>query len=179
MLNPELEDLARQLDSANAEASAMFAKYSTDQLSKRPAGGGWSAADCVAHLAQTVQLYIPKIDDGMKAGSALRGDGPYSYGVIGKLLLWVLEPPVRLKVKAPPSFHPAANTTPEAALADYLARHAELLKRIEAANGLDLGKIKVCSPASDKMKVPLGAAFGMMAAHARRHLWQARRALGE
>jgi len=82
-----------------------------------------------------------------------------------------------MKVKAPPLFHPADGVTADQALNDMLAQHAAMLRLIELADGLDLGKVKVQSPASDKIKLSLGAAFGSMAAHGRRHLWQAKQLL--
>lgn len=178
-LCPELEDLARQLESVNAEAIAMVDASTPEALVAHPAGGGWSAADCLAHLAQTVRLYNPKIEAAVAAAhkAGLKGTGPFSYGLLGKLFLWVLEPPVRMKVKAPPVFHPAKGVTAQQALDDMLTQHKEMLRLMEAADGLDLGRVKVQSPASDKLKFSLGAAFGSMAAHGRRHLWQAKQAL--
>lgn len=175
-LSLELEDLARQLESVNAEAIAMVESSKPEALVRHPAGGGWSAADCLAHLAKTVRLYNPKIeaaiDEARKAG--LTGTGPFNYGLLGKFFLWVLEPPVRMKVKAPPPFHPAQGVTAQQALEDMVTQHKEMLRLMESADGLDLGKVKVQSPASDKLKLSLGAAFGSMAAHGRRHLWQAK-----
>lgn len=175
-LCPELEDLARQLESVSAEARAMVESSTPEALVKHPAGGGWSAADCLAHLAQTVRLYNPKIESSIAAArkANVTGEGPFHYGLLGKFFLWVLEPPVRLKVKAPPAFHPAKGVTAQQALDDMLTQHHEMLRLMEEADGLDLGKVKVSSPASDKLKLPLGAAFGSMAAHGRRHLWQAK-----
>jgi len=175
----ELEDLARQLESVNAEARAMVESAAPEALVKQPEGGGWSVADCLAHLAQTVRLYNPKIEAAIAAGrkAGQTGEGPFNYGLLGKFFLWVLEPPVRMKVKAPPVFHPANGVTAQQALDDMLSQHAEMLRLVEEADGLDLGRVKVQSPASDKIKLSLGAAFGSMAAHGRRHLWQAKQLL--
>jgi hypothetical protein len=178
-LCPELEDLARQLESVNAQASAMVESSTPEALVTRPAGGGWSAADNLAHLAVTVRLYNPKVEAAIAAArqAGVTGTGPFNYGLLGKFFMWVLEPPVRMKVKAPPPFHPAEGVTARQALDDLLLQHRKMLELIEAADGLDLGKVKVQSPASDKLKLSLGAAFGSMAAHGRRHLWQAKNTL--
>ena len=52
---------------------------------------------------------------------------------------------------------------------ELFVRAASLLRE---ANGLDLGKVHVVSPASRFVRIGLGQAFRLVAAHARRHLWQ-------
>ncbi|MBM3786552.1 MAG: DinB family protein [Acidobacteria bacterium] len=174
----ELEDLAKQTETLIAEWRALFDRHPEADLAKGPADGGWSAIDNLAHLSQTVRLYLPKIDAALAACASVRSDGPYQYNLLGRFFVWVLEPPVRMKVKAPPLFHPAAGLTPAGAMEEFAGLHRELVRRMERADGLDLGKVKVASPASDKMKISLGSAFASMNAHGRRHLWQARNTLG-
>ena len=65
----------------------------------------------------------------------------------------------------------------EAALEAFLERHRETIDLMQVADGLDLQRIRIESPANAVIKLPLGAAFLMLAAHARRHLWQIRRGL--
>jgi len=43
------------------------------------------------------------------------------------------------------------------------------------ANGIDLSRSCVRSPLASWIRIPLGSAFASMAAHERRHLWQARK----
>jgi hypothetical protein len=47
-----------------------------------------------------------------------------------------------------------------------------VVKRLEAANGLDLGRVKFVSPLASVLKMNLLAPFAVIAAHQRRHLWQ-------
>jgi hypothetical protein len=175
----ELEDYARQIDSVNAEARALFDSHSPVELTRPAPSGGWSAAECLDHVAITAEKYIPVIRQALEEGRAngLTGEGPFRYGFLARTFLWALEPPVRMRVKAPATFAPRPQPDPAAALATYLAQHAELQKVLLLADGLDLAAIRVTSPASDKIKFPVGAAIGILTAHARRHLWQARKAL--
>ncbi len=53
---------------------------------------------------------------------------------------------------------------------------AELSKRLAAANEIDISRLKVRSPFSSPMRYNLLATFSVIAAHERRHLWQAERA---
>ncbi len=177
----ELEDYARQIDSANAEAEALSARHSAAELTRAAADGGWSGAECFDHVARTVEVYLPvlraALEDGRREGKL--GDGPFHYGFLARTFLWILEPPVRMRVKAPGMFAPRPQPDPAAALAAFVAQHRELQKIIDLAEGLDLAAIRVASPANAKIKLPAGAAIGVLAAHARRHLWQARRVLTE
>ena len=49
----------------------------------------------------------------------------------------------------------------------------EIIRRVIAADGLDLGGIRMSSPISRRFKMSLGQWFAFLAAHERRHLWQA------
>lgn len=177
----ELADYAGQLDSADASARALVENHSAEELARPAANGGWSPAECLDHVAKTVEEYLPvmraALEEGRRCGAT--GEGPFRYGLLARMFLWVLEPPVRMRVKAPAQFVPRHQPDARAALDAYLARHAELRDLLELAEGLDLAAIRVVSPANAKLKLPVGAAFGILAAHARRHLWQARRALNE
>ena len=59
----------------------------------------------------------------------------------------------------------------EAAFRGY---QVQFVDRLRQANGVDLAKARVRSPASMWIRITLGSAFALMAAHERRHLWQAR-----
>ncbi len=50
--------------------------------------------------------------------------------------------------------------------------------RVRAAAGLDLKRAIVVSPVSRFVRMPLGGYLAFLLAHDRRHLWQARAALG-
>ena len=52
------------------------------------------------------------------------------------------------------------------------------MSRMEAGAEYDLERVKVVSPASSMIRPLLGCAILAMAAHGRRHLWQARQLPG-
>jgi hypothetical protein len=179
MTSLELEDYARQLDSLNAEARALVANHSPADLTRPAPGGGWSPAECLEHVAVTAARYNAIIGPALAANRQCTGTGPFHYGLLARTFLWLVEPPVRMRVKAPGVFQPRPQPDVQAALDAFVARHDELQQLIQQADGLDLAAIRVESPANAKLKLPVGAAFGVLTAHARRHLWQARRALNE
>jgi hypothetical protein len=58
--------------------------------------------------------------------------------------------------------------------AEWERTHDQFADLLKDANGLDLARIKVTSPALRLLKYGLGMGFWIWTAHDRRHLWQAR-----
>jgi hypothetical protein len=86
-----------------------------------------------------------------------------------------MEPPPRRRFKTPRSFTPSHGQPVTALLPTFLHLQDQFTYLLEQANGLDLARIKIPSPATSLLKFSLGQAFALNAAHERRHLWQARR----
>ena len=84
-----------------------------------------------------------------------------------------------MKMSAPAPYLPgdpaARGRGRDAVLADYAAIHERLIAAAQAADGLDLARIKVPSAAASWMKVSLAGWFVGLAGHHERHLAQARR----
>lgn len=174
-----LEDYLRQVETLKAEVKAMAASVPEEQLSRRPEPSRWSAIENVDHLRATVQQYLPALDTAMAEASKCEpAENEPRYGFIWRIFLSTLEPPVRRRFRAPKSFLPQAQTSAVETLDGFLAAHDALIERIHRAAEYDLKSVKVTSPATPLLKPPLGCVLAMMAAHGRRHLWQARRAIG-
>jgi hypothetical protein len=58
-------------------------------------------------------------------------------------------------------------------MAAFRAYQVQYVDRLRQANGLDLARARARSTVESWMVFPLGCAFAAMAAHERRHLWQA------
>ncbi len=177
----ELEDYARQIDSVNAAARALVDNHSLEALTRPSTTGGWSAAECLDHFVKVAEAYTPRIRAALEKGRSQGklAAGPFHYRFQDRIILWALEPPVRMRVKAPAIFQPGIQPDVQTALNALLDQHSQLQTLRQLADGLDLAAIRVTSPASAKLKLPVGAVFGILTAHARRHLWQARRGLNE
>jgi hypothetical protein len=167
-----------ELESLIPRARALTAGLSPEQWTARPAPDAWSIAECLEHLNTTNRLYLPaitgKIEEGRVRGWT--GDGPFRTGFLEGWFVRALEPPPRMRTKAPKAFLPARIGEPEAILAEWERQHRRLVELAQAASGLHLTRLRVTSPVSRFMKVSLLAAFHLIAAHDRRHLWQAEQA---
>lgn len=174
---PEIEDYIRQIEAVRADVHRLALDLTDEEIRRRPSDGGWSVLECVAHLTETARQYGPGIRTAVERARAKRqfGTGPFRYGVLQRWLVKSMEPPAKLKVRKTP-FPPAAQGSKDEVLAEFDRRHAELIALIRSADGIDLARAKVQSPASRLVRLSAGTAFAAIAAHGRRHVWQARRA---
>jgi hypothetical protein len=59
----------------------------------------------------------------------------------------------------------------------FLERQQRILETIDRSRGVELDTIKIASPFERRVRYSMWSSFCVTAAHARRHLWQAERAL--
>ena len=180
-LTPEIDDFRSQFERLADEADALVATLSEEQFHWRASPESWGVADCIEHLNVVARLYLPNLDEGI-ADAIRRGlyaQGPFAYNWIGRLFVWIMEPPARFKVKAPATFLPAAGRSRHEIMAAFRAYQVQFIDRLRQANGLDLARARVSSPSNGWIRIPLGSAFALMTAHERRHLQQARNVIAE
>lgn len=178
-LGPDVDSYRQEFERLGAEADALVAPLTEDQFNWPPAPGSWSIAECIDHLNVTARLYLPCLDEGIAEGLrlGLYGDGPFTHDPIGRLFVRTMEPPARIKLKAPALFQPVTRRARSEIMAGFRAYQVQFIDRLRQSRGLDLRRAKVHSPAIRWIKMSLNSTFALMAAHERRHLWQARRVL--
>ena len=171
-----MSGLHAEFEAAATDARALFEGVGADAFRWRPAEKGWSMAECLDHLNVVGRKYLKAIDRAIEDGRAkgLLGAGPFRYGLIESFVVRTMDAPPMFRMKAPRSFVPAASADASEALLEFVALQRALQERLARAEGLDLVKVKVPSPVSRRLKFSLGKSFAAMAAHQRRHLWQAR-----
>jgi hypothetical protein len=170
-LSPQLADLGKQFEACTAHARRMLSETSEAQLRQKPATGGWSMLQCVEHLALTNTLYAPIFAEAFP--SARKGEEPYKKDFKGRMLAWIMEPPYRMKVKTRDGLDPETVGSPQQVLDAFLASQQLISNWLQQANGLALNEVMVASPFNEKMHYNLFSLFNILAAHERRHLWQA------
>ncbi len=178
-MDAQLARIRKELEDATAAMRDLVSGLAEGAWEWRPATRGWSVAHCVMHLNKTTEEFLPRLDAAIREGRErnMTGAGPFRRDLAGWLLCKLVEPPYRMKVKTPPKFDPQTVDSREKAMAEWERCQGELHKRIEAADGLALDKLKVGSPFAEKMKYNLLGAFMVIPAHQRRHIWQGRQIL--
>lgn len=176
-LTPQLEGFLREFEGVRVNALELVGDLPEKDFHTRPAPGKWSVAECLAHLNATARQYQPVIQRAAGWGHSRGhyGQGPFGYGLLGKLAVWILEPPPRVRLPAPGVFRPVDHGSKNGVVEEFLGAREKYTECLWMANGLDLGRVKIASPTSPRVKVNLAGGFAFLAAHERRHLWQARR----
>ena len=175
-LAADLRDCARQFEAIRRESRELLEGLSDAQFNWRAAPGRWSIAECIAHLNVAGQVYLPVIDRHIREARAAgrTSAGPFRYSLFGKLFVYGMEPPARFKFKTPKLYAPQPEHLLLSVGPAFETLQEQLIKRLYAANGLDLGGVKIASPGYEFFKISLGQIFQITAAHERRHLYQAR-----
>jgi hypothetical protein len=169
-LSPQLDGVVHELDEVSAGFKALAGEIGQAKLWQRPAKGGWSVAECLDHLTTTTNQMVPRLESLL--ATAPTGSEPYSMDLKGRLLVWFMEPPYRMKFKAVLTFQPHAEN--KDVLAEFLASQEAAINAVRRCNGVALNKTKFISPVDARMSYNGFAALKLLPAHQRRHLWQAR-----
>lgn len=178
-LPPDLDELRHQLQQASREATALLENLDERQFDRRPEPDCWSVAECLTHLNRLGSYYLPRIDRAIEEARSrgLGRRGPFRPSLLWRWILAVTEPPVKVRIKTARAFQPTPHHSLDQVLADFRALQDGFVARLVAAREVDLGRARVGSPVSRHVRMSLGACFAILAAHQRRHLWQARQVL--
>ena len=177
----QIVQLIRELRDSSIRAEALRGSHPATELLRRPREQSWSAAECLEHLNLSNSAYLPRIDDALATlrEKKLTSSGPFRLDWNARLLKFWLEPPSRLRLPTSAPFQPVDVKDAAAAFGAFVALNSQLETRLETARGFDLRAAKIISPFAANVKYSVYSAFVLIAAHNRRHLWQAERALGE
>ncbi|HET7872633.1 MAG TPA: DinB family protein [Terriglobales bacterium] len=168
----QLAALKREFEDCSAAAKDLLDSVNATEFAKRPQSGGWSIAECIAHLTATTQLYLPILSSALQNAPA--GNAPYKMDWRGRLLKWVLEPPYRTRVKTLPSLEPGVHDSAQV-LPAFLVSQKDLADALERWRGLALGQVLITSPFNKRLRYNIYSLFNVVAAHQRHHIWQAQR----
>ncbi len=174
-LAADLADYLRQLDGVDADTANLLNGLTEVQFHWSPESSRWSIAQCLVHLVIIGGKYLPILDETIEDARAdrLLSRGPFRYGFIERWFVRSTEPPPGIRLRTPLAARPPDDQPLPGVIANFLTMQDDLRKRIRAANGVDLARAKVPSPFIRSLKMGLGACFEFLAAHERRHLWQA------
>jgi len=178
MKNPWLESLTGRLDAVNAEVRGWAETHSEEALARPPASGGWSALECLEHVAVTAHLYLRAAAPAVAKAHELHDAASFEprHTLAGKLELFAVKPDSRLKFKAPGSMKPQGKVD-ASAIEHALAAHKELHDLMLLADGLDINRARFPNPVFKFIRQNVTDGFLVLTLHAERHAAQARLAL--
>jgi hypothetical protein len=179
-LAPEVDAFRLDFERISAEVTELVVPLTDAQFYWKPGPAEWSIEECVEHLNATARTYLPFIDHGIHdaVSKNFYSGGPFTYNRLGRFSVYILEPPPRVRTRAPVAFLPGTRRSRAEVIAGFRAFQVQYVDRLRQASGLHLAKARVRSPIAKWLRIPLGSAFAAMIAHERRHLWQMRQIAG-
>jgi hypothetical protein len=174
---PELAGVLDEFLAFAGDAHDLLLHVDDNQLNWRSEHGHWSIGQCMEHLVLTFREYETPLTETIADGRArgIEATGPFAHGRVMEWVIKNMEPPPRQRMKAPARFRVAE----EELAVETVRRHIldaqdAYCRLVRDADGLDLGTLKLSSPVTRLVRLTLGQTFRFLAAHQRRHLWQAR-----
>lgn len=172
----DLDEITADINAIRARAEELLSGLTADQLTRRPDPAKWSIAECVEHLTLTAAAVQPRVAEAIERGKRenITGTGPFSPGLLGRLAIWMAEPPPKFALRAPKNIAPKlAGGDPSRMIADFMKVQDGWEKLVRDCAGLDQNRITVPGLFPGLPPLRLAAPVPWMLAHQRRHLWQA------
>jgi len=175
-LPPDLQRILDDINAADRAADVIAAACSDEQFHWRPREGqGWSIGECLDHLATINVVYGNAIRQGIQ-NARTRGwtrRTAAAPGFFGSLFVKSLEPPVTRRLRAPANTRPGPQRSRDATLAAYHAAHEQIRAMVADAAEIDANRACFVNPFIRVVRVRVSTGLSVIAAHDRRHLWQA------
>ena len=174
---PDLRALDDAFAAIDREARALVAGLSEADGGWRATAGSWSVAECLDHLAHANRAYLAAMEPAARRARAngSRRRRPAVPGLFGRWFVRSLEPPPRLKSRAPRVIRPRTAPALSDAMAAFLASHEDVRRFLRAYAAIDLAGARFPNPFVRGLRFSLATGLHAIAAHERRHLWQAHR----
>lgn len=180
-MHEQLETYRSDFHALKDEATTLVNGVGGEALRRSPDSETWSVAEVFDHVNTAGWLLLKALEEAIQQGqeSGPYGEPPFRYGFVSRWFVRSMEPSSGWTFTAPSVFEPEAPETlyPEETVEEFLALQDEFADCVADAEGLDLRRIRVPSPAVPLLRISVGAWFEASIAHQRRHLSQAREIL--
>lgn len=177
MRDEAIAALERAFDVNAGDAQALVRGLDAARGEWRAHPGSWSVAQCLDHLATGNRVYLdamrPSAARALAAGRRRRR--PPRPGLVGRWFTRSLEPPVTrlFKLNAPGKIRPRPAPSLAQAIDDFLASQRDVVAFLRQYAEIDLAGVTFANPFLPGVRFSLATGLHVLAAHERRHLWQA------
>ncbi|UTW66088.1 DinB family protein [bacterium SCSIO 12643] len=174
---PELiSDLKGKTEFCIKEAKKLL-KQDLDTLNYRPNPETWSAAQCLDHLVQYGDFYLPEITSKIQEEESLPVEA-FKSGFIGNMFAnSMLHKPGMTKMQSPGDKVPLHSSYDKEIINTFIDQQKEYLDLIKKSENINLNKPKIRISISKFVKLKLGDALRVNIYHNERHVLQALRAI--
>ena len=164
-----------ELQRQTAQAGTLVTGLDEAALNWQPKGGkSWSVAQCIDHLVIMNAIYVKALQAAVESNRDQLEPRKVPIQPSGWLTSHVIsfeEPPPKLKLPAPKKIAPPSQLT-RVILGDFEAVQKQLVEFVRQWGETDLGDLKVRDPLFP-LHLTADTELLIIAAHNRRHLWQA------
>lgn len=167
----QLDTVLNQAESATLRARDLIAGRRDSDLTTSLESASWSVAQCLDHLAQTTNAFVPAISTAIACAPRLTSNRALRTGALTRLFIRNLEPPYRLRFKVLTPLVPRQRDF-ESAWSAFEESQTQLANLIRCGAGLAIDQVRVESPVYARFSYNVYGALRMLMAHERRHLWQ-------
>lgn len=175
--HPDLVDLLRRSRLSDQAVREEWDARTDVQKTWKASDAVWSMAQCLDHLASTVNAYARVVEPALERAEAVaRAQGetwdPIKLSWFGGWFIKVTGPGGR-SLKSPSIFKPADVPAGVDVIEPFEASQQTVQRWIQRAEGLPLNGPKFSSPVTFLVRFTLGEALTLMVAHTERHVTQA------
>ena len=172
----DLQTVVDAIVAIEQRADEIAAGLSEEEFQWQPDGGRrWSVAQCIDHLAVGAEVYLatirPVVDQARHKGVPRRG--PATPGFFGRKFINSLEPPVKMRGKAPNKILPRPKRSRDEIMRSFHDAHAAFRQLIADCAEIDTNAVTFKNPFLTFVNMKISTAINVIPAHGRRHLWQA------
>ncbi|KAB2847087.1 MAG: DinB family protein [Melioribacteraceae bacterium] len=173
--NKYLLNLEKQFEDLKTSVKNLTEDLSEEKFNTKPAPDSWSVAECISHLNATWNPYKKLLDEAIanNQNSSVKNPDDFKPRFIMKKFTEMMEPPYKFKMKTFAQFVSSEKLSKQGTINKFNDTIEQAAKYIHACENVDIKKTIIVSPVSKVIKYQLGELFPFLAAHARRHIWQA------
>ncbi len=167
----QLDAVLEQIQDLTQSAGDLIAGHSQTVLTASVQSTSWSVAQCLDHLAQTTNAFLPPISAAIASAPHLTTNRTLRTGALTRLFIRNLEPPYRLRFKVLAPLVPHQHDF-DSAWRAFEESQAGLAEIVRSAAGIAIDQARIESPVYARLSYNVYGALRMLMAHQRRHLWQ-------
>jgi hypothetical protein len=187
----DIRALEMALDAVDGDARQLLQGLTAEQGAWRPSPESWSIAHCLDHLATANRVYLGAMEPSA-SGALARGSRrtrPALPGLVGGWFVRSLDAPafadgrsrlrrgrpakLRFKMKAPGKIVPRDAPPLADAASQFFASQDQVRVFLRKYADIDLADVLFPNPFIRGVRFSLATGLHVIAAHDRRHIWQA------
>jgi hypothetical protein len=170
-----LNHLKNQVESHFQQAIRDYQNLSDEVLLNPSNIGGWSIAQCLAHLNFYGDYYLPLFENGLQNSPDNSSANTIKSSWLGRKCIESMNPETgKKKYKAFKAYTPSANLDAKASIAEFINQQERMLKILRTARTKDIQQIKIPISIAKFLKLNLGDALQFLVVHNERHIQQAK-----